>query len=301
MKTIEQLYGSHAGNVSDKWSSYLHFYEKIFSPLRDNPIKLLEVGIQNGGSLEIWGEYFKNAQALIGCDINPNCLKIAHSDPRIKVIIGDINNANTQQEIFKENPTFDIIIDDGSHTSGDIIQTFCKTFSSLNYGGIYVIEDLHASYWKQWQGGLKLQTSSMAFLKKLTDIINFEHWGLPISKKEYLKEFSLPTEVADSLFGEIHSIEFANSLCVITKKPHINNTLGKRRVAGSLASVVPIKQQDGMILITSPHQETAAHIESPINHEVVELMNQKLANKDKLIAMMAEQIVDLQQLLEFKA
>src|SRR5690606_9352585 len=82
MKTIAELYETHDGNVSDKWTSYFAFYERAFSPIRNKPVRLLEVGIQNGGSLEIWGKYFSNAQKLLGCDINPNCRKIVHTDPR---------------------------------------------------------------------------------------------------------------------------------------------------------------------------------------------------------------------------
>lgn len=32
-------------------------------------IAVVEVGVQNGGSLELWDEYFFRANAIVGCDI----------------------------------------------------------------------------------------------------------------------------------------------------------------------------------------------------------------------------------------
>lgn len=61
-QTLKQLYALHTGKVSDKWSSYLDAYENILSKYRHKPINLLEVGVQNGGSLEIWAKYFPYAK-----------------------------------------------------------------------------------------------------------------------------------------------------------------------------------------------------------------------------------------------
>ena len=70
-KTLKQLYGEHKGKVSDKWFSYLSEYERIFASYREMPLRLLEIGVQNGGSLEIWSKYFHKAEKLLGCDIRP--------------------------------------------------------------------------------------------------------------------------------------------------------------------------------------------------------------------------------------
>ena len=52
-KTLHQLYSKHNGKVSDKWSLYLMEYDRLLNDYRDKPMRLLEIGIQNGGSLEI--------------------------------------------------------------------------------------------------------------------------------------------------------------------------------------------------------------------------------------------------------
>ncbi|TIN50291.1 MAG: class I SAM-dependent methyltransferase, partial [Mesorhizobium sp.] len=59
--------------MSDKWSIYLSTYDHIFSEYRDRPVRILEVGVQNGGSLEIWQKYFPNAEIIVGCDVNLAC------------------------------------------------------------------------------------------------------------------------------------------------------------------------------------------------------------------------------------
>src|SRR6266540_4439758 len=115
--TLERLYAVHVGKVSDKWSLYFNEYDRILDEYRNKPVRLLEIGIQNGGSLEIWSKYFKNAQKLVGCDINPDCARLTYDDPRVAVVLGDANSEPTQQEILGHAPIFDLIIDDGSHRS----------------------------------------------------------------------------------------------------------------------------------------------------------------------------------------
>ena len=153
-KTLHQLYVEHIGKVSDKWSLYLTEYDRLFDVYRDRPVRLLEIGIQNGGSLEIWSKYFSNASALIGCDINPDCGHLSYDDPRTSVIVGDANTSEVRERVFQRSPQFDIIIDDGSHLSSDIIKSFALYFPRLVEGGLFVAEDLHCSYWNQFEGGL---------------------------------------------------------------------------------------------------------------------------------------------------
>ncbi len=76
MKKLQYFYCANKGKTSDKWELYLSVYDRLLSPLRKNKISLLEIGIQNGGSLEIWAKYFSSAKKIIGCDINKKCGKL---------------------------------------------------------------------------------------------------------------------------------------------------------------------------------------------------------------------------------
>lgn len=226
MKSLAKLYHEHDGKVSDKWSFYLTEYERLLAPYRDRPVRILEIGVQNGGSLEIWGKYFEQAEKIIGCDLNPDCERLQYDDARISVIIGNANADKTRRQILKRSNSFDIIIDDGSHQSKDVIQSFAGYFPSLNEDGLYVVEDLHCSYWQEFAGGLNHPASSIAFLKHLIDIINREHWGIDKARSELLRSYEHCYKVhfVEGLLREIHSLEFLNSLCVIRKFASIKSS-----------------------------------------------------------------------------
>jgi cephalosporin hydroxylase len=239
LKTLAQLYAEHEGKVSDKWSIYLSEYERVFDAYRDKPIRILEIGVQNGGSLEIWSKYFSHAQKVIGCDINTACALLNYSDPRIALVIGDVNSETIQESILCHSSVFDIIIDDGSHRSSDILKSFIWGFSHLTDGGIFIVEDLHCSYWKDFEGGLFDPFSSMTFFQYLTDIINYEHWGIERTRKDILSTFfaNYGFDIEEEFFCSIHSIEFINSMCVIRKAKPESNRLGVRVTAGSVEMI----------------------------------------------------------------
>ena len=239
LPTLAQIFAEHSGKVSDKWSIYISEYDRLFQPYRNQPVRLLEIGIQNGGSLEIWSKFFTKAIKFIGCDINPNCAQLQFDDPRIAVVVANANTDETQQHILKLSSEFDLIIDDGSHHSGDIVRSFARYFSHLNDGGLYIAEDLHCSYWQDFEGGLFQPYSSIAFFKQLADTINHEHWGIDKTRTELLRSFNrkYDTRLDDVSLAHIHSIEFTNSMCVVRKAIPAKNVLGPRFISGTIALI----------------------------------------------------------------
>jgi Methyltransferase domain len=241
LPSFAEIFQNHVGKVSDKWSIYLPIYDRTFFRFRPKPVNLLEIGIQNGGSLEVYAKYFPNFKTLVGCDINPRCAELKYSG-NIHVVVGDCNRNDVQARVKAIAPVYDIIIDDGSHTSPDIINAFFRYFPMLQRGGVFVIEDLHCSYWKDWEGGLLYPQSSMAFLKALADVINVQHWGNGMSASTYLQALmpSHALQIRQDVLEEIASIQFYNSVCVIEKAPTRAHTqLGKRVVRGSTAGSAP--------------------------------------------------------------
>lgn len=134
-KTLLDIHTNNKQKLSDKWSLYLDVYENIFSDYRELNVQILEIGIQNGGSLEAWAHYFPLALSIIGCDINPDCRELSYDDERISVVIGDAKNEETRIQILNKSDILDIIIDDGSHKSNDVIKTFTNYFPILSNGG----------------------------------------------------------------------------------------------------------------------------------------------------------------------
>lgn len=240
--TLRELFEAHEGKTCDKWDSYLDVYEEVFAPFRDKPISLLEFGVQNGGSLEVWARYFRKAKVVVGVDIDPRCAALSFQDARISVVIGDATAAKTRDEIACHSSLFDIIIDDGSHASSDIIATFLRVIPLLANNGVYLVEDMHASYWKEFGGELFAPYSAAAFFKTLTDVLNAEHWSLNIPAGELLQPFArrvqVPLPVHD--LERIKSVAFFNSLCVIKKTGGERVALGPRRIAGTRSEVTSI-------------------------------------------------------------
>lgn len=238
-KSIDTLHRTKTGKVSDKWASYLSYYDTLFAPLRHAPISMLEIGVQNGGSLETWSTYFTEARQFIGCDIDPKCASLRYEDPRVQVVVGDANAAPTFQKILGLCPQFDVVIDDGSHVSTDIINSFINYFPHVKPGGIYVVEDAHCLYMNAYGGGILNEYSGYGFFKRLVDVTSFQFWKDDLSIQNYFRTFfdtrATPGFILD---GWVESIEFRNSIITIRKahKPG-HEKLGERITVGSVAQV----------------------------------------------------------------
>jgi predicted O-methyltransferase YrrM len=239
--SLAELYAAHDGYVSDKWESYTGHYERVLAPYRRRIVSILEIGIQNGGSLELLARAFPHAAVLLGCDVNPGCAALRFDDPRIHVVIGDAGDRLTARDIGRISPSFDIVIDDGSHRSGDIVRAFANYFPRIADGGVFIAEDLHCSYWHQYDGGLDHRTSSIAFFKALADVINHEHWQEKARPGSRLRAHfrAHGAKMNQEALAHIHSVEFVNSMCIVHKRAPEHNTLGRRRIVGRQAAVVP--------------------------------------------------------------
>lgn len=248
MSELLTLYENHKGKLSDRWSFYLDQYEHVLAPWRDKDVRLLEIGIQNGGSLEIWGRYFPRAAKLVGCDVDPLCSRLRYDDPRIAVVVADASSDQGFREIAGHSASYDIVIDDGSHRSSHIVQSFARYFPLVKDGGIFIAEDLHCSYWEEFEGGLAYPLSSMTFFKFLADVVNQEHWGVPLKGTALLADFerAYGCSFSESELRHVHSVEFANSMCIVRKKPEAANLLGPRRIVGEIEQVsTGAKRYDG--------------------------------------------------------
>lgn len=261
-KNIKKCFLEQNNYVSDKWSSYLPIYERYLSKFVDRQINLLEIGVQNGGSLEIWSRYFLRANKIIGCDINKKCSELRYEDNRITVISGDINLSQTHLMIEEKAVGFDLIIDDGSHMSRDIISTFKNFYPKLNCGGIYLVEDLHCSYWKSFGGGLLRKNSAVDFFKKLVDVINYESWGVSGFKGRTSDKRKFKNKINFKLedFLSIQSIHFYNSVCVIIKGDNLVNTIGSRVLVGANAAVESCLPVSGSLLPQTPEVDNARRL-----------------------------------------
>lgn len=239
MAAYVEIHKAHKGKSSDKWESYFPVYERLFSPFRHGEINVLEIGVQNGGSLEVLSDYFYKASHVVGCDINPLCGELKFADPRISVVIGDINSPEVISALANKLKPIHLLIDDGSHVSFEIINAFINYFPLVAPGGVYLIEDTHCLYWEELGSGILRSTSAQRLFKLLTDVLNYEHWQKDVTLEAWLSSFffksGVPAFIAE---GWVESIEFLNSIIVIHKAKHGSHSkLGSRAVVGTEFSV----------------------------------------------------------------
>lgn len=142
--TLFDLFKYHQGRQIDKWRHYFPIYEKHFAEYRRSNVRVLEIGIDHGGSLQLWKRYFGRHADIIGVDIRPETL---FDEPQIRTYCYDQCDAS----IAKHGP-FDIVIDDGSHEMAHMQRTFDNLWPVTD--GVYLIEDCHwglpveAGLWK---------------------------------------------------------------------------------------------------------------------------------------------------------
>jgi hypothetical protein len=135
------------GTDKFKRHNYTEIYFDFFKYLKNNKIKLLELGILNGDSLRMWREWFPNAE-ITGVDHNIKNLKPIDNVNIIK--------SNTQTiDICRDlnNEEFDIIIDDADHHPYQQLITLWNTWPLLKKDGLYIIEDVqNINIWgKHWE------------------------------------------------------------------------------------------------------------------------------------------------------
>ncbi len=132
---------------------YIQQYTRWLEPLREQPVVLLELGVDQGGSLLMWRDYFPQGH-IVGLDQEPPAL--LDTEQRIRIYQGQQQNIALLDRIAAENAPhqFDIIIDDAAHIGALARQSFQHLFiHHLKPGGIYVIEDWGTGYWQSFPDG----------------------------------------------------------------------------------------------------------------------------------------------------
>lgn len=228
---LARVFFQHEGKLSDKWEQYLFIYETELSRFitQGQPVRLLEVGVQNGGSLEIWAKYLPPQSTIIGIDIDPAVANLSF-EGNVRAFVADVNDSERVERLIGVEP-FDIIIDDGSHTSSDIIAGFKSLFPRLAAGGKYIVEDLHASYWSSHEGGFRLRSSSIEYLKDMVDALNADH----LRSEDSLLDAELQN--LKDLGRRIGRITFYDSVAVIEKLTREKTVPYRHLISGQQALV----------------------------------------------------------------
>jgi hypothetical protein len=202
------------GDKSSFFHNYTEIYASYFAPLRDKPIKMLEIGISTGASVKLWESYFKNAE-LHFMDLFPE--NIQYHSTRSRYHIGDQANPHFLSSLIAAvGSGFDIIIDDGGHTMHQQQTSFKHLFPHIKSGGMYIIEDLHTSYWPAFGGDINSPTTTVAFLKSLIDEVNYVGYTTKRASHQNVNPSNTP---GLSYYREhIRSMHFYDSVVIIIKR-----------------------------------------------------------------------------------
>jgi hypothetical protein len=139
---------------ADKPPQYLDLYSKYLTDMRGSARAVLELGVQSGGSLKMWREFFPEA-TVIGVDIE-DCRHL-FDDKSIIFFQGRQEDPSLFAHIFRSThiDKFDVIVDDASHFGLYAKKSFDLLFDDhLSPGGFYIIEDWGTGYWADWPDGV---------------------------------------------------------------------------------------------------------------------------------------------------
>lgn len=203
MSQFQKYFEGNTNNCIHKWIHYFDIYDFWFRKYKNKPIVILEIGVYQGGSLNMWRDYFGNDAKIFAIDINPLCKQFETQNT--KIFIGSQEDKEFLQYVKKQVPKFDILIDDGGHTMQQQIVAFEELYCHIKDGGLYLCEDLHTSYWKDYGGGYKNPNSFIEYSKNFIDLINAWH-----SREKQL--------TVNNFTRNAYALHYYDSVLVIEKK-----------------------------------------------------------------------------------
>lgn len=208
---------------SSAFHNYSRVYSKYFDAIRNHKIKFLEIGIYHGDSVKLWESYFVNAE-LHFVDIDSR--NISYYSTRSQYHFADQENYDQMVTLASNlGGNFDIVIDDGGHTMRQQIVSFEALFPYMASGGLYIIEDLHTSYWEHWETTHQVRkgypaairpNSCSEFLKDRVDDLNYT--AAMNACADFDKVTPELRKTLNYYQANIDSIHFYQSLCIIIKK-----------------------------------------------------------------------------------
>jgi hypothetical protein len=132
-----------------KWTQYFEPYHTHFSRFRGKEVHIVEIGVQSGGSLEMWKNVLGENAYVYGIDIDPLAQVLV--DNRTKFFIGDQTNRTFWASFREAVPHVDIIIDDGGHEFDQMKITLAEMLPHVSRNGVYLIEDINSDTNSMWR------------------------------------------------------------------------------------------------------------------------------------------------------
>lgn len=170
------------GFVLDKWPHYFPIYDRYLSRWRGGAPRVLEIGVYRGGGLDLLRAYLGPGAHLVGLDIDPVAAGVASA--RHIVELGDQTDVDLLHAVVDRHGPFDIVIDDGGHTMEQQIVTAQALLPLMPAGSVYMVEDTHTSYWREYGGGVGEPGTFAEWVKGLVDQVHGYHWSRDVDLPE---------------------------------------------------------------------------------------------------------------------
>ncbi len=167
---MEEFYFGSDHRVVSKWWHYFEVYHTFFQKYVGSSVRILEIGVCKGGSLQMWRDYFGEKATIVGIDIDAGCKEFEEGN--IHICIGSQADRDFLLKVSEKWGPFDIVLDDGSHEMSHQILTFETLFPLLNENGVFICEDCHSSYSSRYNGGYKKNDTFIEYSKNFADCVN---------------------------------------------------------------------------------------------------------------------------------
>lgn len=250
----------NSGPILHRWEEYAATYQRFFEQYKYSyqpqdqdlyqsrgNITMLEIGVQSGGSMIIWPQWFSDIDfTYIGVDINPLCLQLDMSnDDQIHVEIGSQEDPVFLQGLCDKYGPFDIIIDDGGHTAKQMMTTLRTLFPCIKEGGFHVIEDTSIIATKNYESNRMFEGKNIA--QHIAHIYESMHyyWTPFLDRTP-----DVNNEMFDPVFSNtVKSIHMVDSMIVLERKKDENQPLrnilqGTIRLPFQSSISVPVRAVD---------------------------------------------------------
>jgi hypothetical protein len=228
---LADSFGSDKGTLSSG-HKYTRIYDRMFRPMRDQRITLLEIGLLRADadrrrhtnaaegatttaaarapSLEMWRRYFPAAD-IFGFDIDDfGSVQIAGC----RIVRGDMSSRDDLMRVAQTiGGPIDIVIDDGSHVSHHQQIALAILFPQLRSGGSYIIEDLH---WQDHHFEVKDAPKTKDVLRQFQVASTFESPFWSAEERRYLERNVDRVQLFDSLSDE--GPDMTDALGVLIKR-----------------------------------------------------------------------------------
>ncbi|MBG0792632.1 class I SAM-dependent methyltransferase [Methylocystis sp. H62] len=196
------IFFENRGRIIHKWLHYLPIYDSLLGCYRQADVRVLEIGVSKGGSLDMWRKFLGDRATIFGVDNNPECAPLDTQTGPVR--IGSQDDVDFLLSVVKEMGGLDIVLDDGSHIACHQRASFETLWPLISEGGLYIVEDTHTAYWPQFEGGLRRRGTIIEYFKNKVDHMH--------------KHYQAGGSNTPEAMTDIESVQFFDSIIAIRKR-----------------------------------------------------------------------------------